>query len=201
MAAEQYLGTPLVEKVSIRQAVTVASIQWLRREFALNDVAANVTRYGSDKFYDRLMGNRSSKRYTRTFVSTRAATSIKFLSPPAPIPGMLFPARSSAPTQPFCRLIEQTELRFSIFARDMFSRWNNPNCVTRRDPSDLVTRVDIELISNRLWQCYLVFRRDLRHILTLARMESLFRVFGESVVAEYLTLDTGQLAPTATPAS
>jgi hypothetical protein len=73
-----------------------------------NDIAANWPCYRSDELNDRLVrhshgvfedprrrmsvaifrfsGNRLSNRYTRMFVSKRAATAVKILSCPAPVP-------------------------------------------------------------------------------------------------------------------
>src|SRR5262245_14865237 len=106
----------------------------------------------------------------------RAATSVKVRPPPTPTARTLFLSSGRAPSHPFCCLIEQAQPRFPIFGDDVFAGRDNPNQLACGDPIDLIARPDVKLISDGLRQGNLVLRRDLCHILTLARNESLFQM-------------------------
>jgi hypothetical protein len=64
-----------------------------------------------------------------------------------------------------------------IFGNETLTGRNDPNHLTGGDPFDLVTGPDLELIRDCLGYRNLVFRCDLRHILTVARIESLLKAF------------------------
>ena len=65
-----------------------------------------------------------------------------------------------------------------IFGNETFAGRNDPNHLASGDPFDLVTGSDLELIRDRLGYRNLVFGCHLRHVLTLARIESLLKLFG-----------------------
>src|SRR5450432_54168 len=109
------------------------------------------------------------------FVSTSQATAVVqvFASPPA-IRRLPLPPPSCVPALlPFGRRVEEPE---SFSERQGFTPPGNldPERLTCRAPLDLVAGPDSVLVGERLGKRYLELARDLRHLLTLARIESLF---------------------------
>src|SRR5207244_3976466 len=58
---------------------------------------------------------------------------------------------------------------------NLFSGGNDPNHVSRDKPLYLVSRANAIAIRHRLWNRDLKLRRNLSHILTIARVSSLFK--------------------------
>jgi hypothetical protein len=121
-------------------------------------------------------GNRGSKRYTRMFVSTSAATVIEILSTPPTIlrwrrVRALVPLPLSG-----CRQVEATEALGGAHCLDLPSGWNDANRVPGDEPLNLVAWANATAIRYCFRNRNLKLRRDLSHI---ARTSSLSKC-GES---------------------
>jgi hypothetical protein len=119
-------------------------------------------------------------------VSTRAATCIKVLPPPAALDLMRLPSVTNAahartgfrfaPTLPFGGLVKELEAllnRSAVAHPAPRTGRHDPDRFVSGNPVEFVTRPDAVAIRNRLRNGQLQFTCDLRHMLTLARMESL----------------------------
>jgi hypothetical protein len=100
-------------------------------------------------------------------VSTRAATFVEVLSSPTPSARPHGRTRlltyRRTPAVAFGRLVEQTELRFSIFGRHSLAWRNDANHFAGGYPVDLITGADAVPFRDLLGHSDLVFRCDLAH--------------------------------------
>src|SRR5207302_5718944 len=120
-------------------------------------------------------GNRGSKRYTRIFVSTSAATTIEVLSAPSTILRWCR-ARALVPLPlSRSRQVEAAKTLGRAQCPNLFPGGNDPNHVSRDKPLYLASWANAIAIRHRLWNRDLKLRRYLSHILTIARVSSLFK--------------------------
>ena len=99
-------------------------------------------------------GKRASNRYTRTLVSTRAATTVQILSSPASILIEAFRlgcCGSSALT--FGSLVEQSKFAALVVGVDRLSGRNHPDDFAGRHPLNIVARMDAVLLGDHLGYC------------------------------------------------
>ena len=113
-----------------------------------------------------LSGNRASNRYTRTFVSTSAATPVEILAaPPAirpPATTLLAPLPLALPLR--C-LIEECQTPRSAVLRAGQPPWSryDANHIASWNPVDVVTGTDTVPLGNRFRDGDLEFAGDPRH--------------------------------------
>src|SRR5690349_20020541 len=89
---------------------------------------------------------RVSNRYTRMFVSTRAATSVEVLSRLAPVVGPPFHRLKRALAETLGCLVEQMEPELSILGSRLAARGNDPNHVAGGHPVNVITWTDAVLV-------------------------------------------------------
>src|SRR6185312_1550876 len=112
-------------------------------------------------------------------VSTRAATSIEILPPPAPLRHPAHGGSARIPNPLSLRgLIEQAEPLFETKAWRWRTWGNDSDDLSRRLPVDLVSRRDTIAFRHHFGDRDLELARDLRHVLTITRMASLVKSFG-----------------------
>src|SRR5689334_25190148 len=117
----------------------------------------------SDSAMACLRRSRGSTRYTRTFVSTSAATRVDLLaSPSAPRPGAA-PSRVVPLARPLAtrRRIEDPQTFSDVVRGGRLEL--DPNAVARGDELDLVPGHDAEAIGHRLRNGHLELARHFRH--------------------------------------